>query len=307
MKEEFYYKSADGLTQIHGIKWIPEGEIKGILQISHGMLEHVERYDEFARAMMARGILVAGNDHLGHGSSLISEENRGFFSEKEGNKTVLSDIHKLRGLLEEEYKDIPYFLLGHSMGSFLVRQYISTYGKGINGVIVVGTGQQPYIILRIGYWITKLIGHFKGYRYRSKLVNYLAIGTYNNHFKPNRTGVDWLSRDEEIVDAYIKDKRIDFIFTLNAYSNMFSGMLGLYNKKELDKIPKHLPILLLSGEKDPVGSFGKDIKKIDRQYKSFGIANISYKLYEDHRHEILNELDREIVYNDIIVFVNKHM
>ncbi len=303
MKQEFYYKSADNITQVHVIKWVPEGKIRGILQVSHGMLEHIERYDEFASFMSANGILVAGNDHLGHGSSLISEQNRGFFSENEGNKTILSDIHNLRCLLREEYKEIPYFLLGHSMGSFLVRQYITLYGKSIDGVIIVGTGQQPYALVKMGLMLTKLISLFKGNRYRSKLVNYLAIGSYNNHFKPNRTAVDWLSRDEKVVDAYIRDKRIDFIFTLNAYTNMFAGMLELYDSKKLDKIPKDLPVLFLSGEKDPVGNFGKDIVKVYQQYKKVGILDVSYKLYKENRHEILNEFDKEIVYNEIIKWV----
>lgn len=303
MREEFYYKSSDKETQIHVMKWVPEGEIKGVLQISHGMLEHIERYDEFASFMTANGILVAGNDHLGHGTSLVHEENRGFFSELDGNKIVLSDIHKLRDLLKEQYPDLPYFLFGHSMGSFLVRQYITTYGKGIDGVIIVGTGQQPFALVKMGLLLTKLIAHFKGYKYRSKFVNHLAIGSYNTHFKPNRTGVDWLSRDEKVVDTYIKDKRIDFIFTLNAYSNMFAGMLELYDNKKLDKIPKQLPVLFLSGRRDPVGNFGKDIKKIFKHYKTLGIVDVSYELYKDDRHEILNELDREIVYNDIIKWV----
>lgn len=307
MKEEFSFGSADNITQLHGIKWIPEGKIKGIIQISHGMLEHIDRYDEFASFMSSRGILVVGHDHLGHGSSLLSEEKRGYFSEKEGNKTVLRDIHSLRLKIEEEYPGVPYFLMGHSMGSFLVRQYITTYGKGIKGLFIVGTGHQPYSLVQMGLLISKVIAAFKGEQYRSKFVNSLAIGSNNNYFKPSRTAVDWLSRDEKIVDTYINDKRNDFIFTLNAYLNMFSGMLELYNMKNLKKIPKDLPVIFMSGDKDPVGNFGKDIKKLVKQYQALGISDVSYKLYKDDRHEILNELDRDIVYNDMIRFVKKHL
>ncbi len=306
-KVEFYYDSADMTTKIHAIKWVPDIEIKCILQIAHGMLEHIDRYDEFANAMADLGIVVSGNDHLGHGSSLINEESRGFFSEKEGNKVVIDDINKLNNILKEQYPDVPYFILGHSMGSFLVRQYITIYNSGINGVIIVGTGHQPYALLKIGLIITKLIATFKGWRYRSKFVNNLAIGNNNKKFQPSRTNVDWLSRDEKIVDEYIKDKRINFIFTLNSYYNMFKGILTLYDDDNLKKMFKDLPIILLSGDKDPVGNFGKDIVMLYNKYKKLGIKDVSYVLYNEDRHEILNELDREIVYKDIGDWILSHI
>jgi alpha-beta hydrolase superfamily lysophospholipase len=267
-KVEFYYDSADLITKIHAIKWVPDGEIKCILQIAHGMLEHIERYDEFANAMADLGIVVSGNDHLGHGSSLINEECRGFFSEGDGNKVVIDDMNKLNTILKEEYPNVPYFILGHSMGSFLVRQYITIYNSGINGAIIVGTGHQPYALLKTGLIITKLIATFKGWRYRSKFVNNLAIGNNNKKFQPSRTNVDWLSRDKKIVDEYIKDKKIKFIFTLNSYYNMFKGMLTLYDDNNLKKMLKDLPIILLSGDQDPVGNFGKDIVILYDKYKT---------------------------------------
>lgn len=306
-KVEFYYDSADMITKIHAIKWIPNGEIRCILQIAHGMLEHIDRYDEFAIAMGKLGIVVFGNDHLGHGTSLINEESRGFFSESDGNKTVIEDIHKLSNILKEEYSNAPYFILGHSMGSFLVRQYITIYNKGIDGAIIVGTGHQPYSLLKFGLVITKIIANFKGWRYRSKLVNNLAFGNNNKKFEPSRTNVDWLSRDEKIVDEYKSDKKINFIFTLNSYYNMFKGMLCLYDNKNLEKMSKTMPIILLSGEQDPVGNFGKDIIKLHEKYKKLGINDASYKLYKDDRHEILNELDREIVYKDIENWIVNHI
>lgn len=298
-KEEFYYDSADKKTKIHAIKWVPEVKIKAVLQITHGMLEHIDRYNEFANALAAKGILVAGNDHLGHGSSLLTENDRGFFSECEGNKVVIEDIHKLMELIKKQHGDVPYFLLGHSMGSFLIRQYITIYNQGIDGAIIVGTGHQPYALLKSGLLITKIIAAFKGWRYRSKFVNNLAIGNNNKHFEPSRTNVDWLSKDEIIVDAYKNDKRINFIFTLNSYYNMFKGMICLYDNNNLKKMPKELPIIFLSGEQDPVGNFGKDVVKLHNNFKNLGMKDVSFKLYKDDRHEIINELDRETVYRDI--------
>jgi alpha-beta hydrolase superfamily lysophospholipase len=298
-KEEFYYDSSDKLTKIHGIKWIPDGEVKGILQISHGMLEHMDRYHEFASYLAAKGILVAGNDHLGHGYSLRSEEDRGYFCRDNGNKTVIEDMHKLNLILKNEYKDIPCFFLGHSMGSFLLRQYITIYNEKLDGVIIMGTGNQTYALLKAGIIITRLIALFKGWRYRSSFVNKLAIGNNNIKFDPARTSVDWLSKDNNKVDDYIADKKIDFVFTLNAYYNMFKGMESLYKESNLQNMDKELPVIFMSGAKDPVGNFGKDVKNVYEDFKVMGMKYLDIKIYDDDRHEVLNEIDRETVYRDI--------
>ncbi len=298
-KEEFYYDSSDKFTKIHGLKWIPDGEVKGILQISHGMLEHMDRYHEFASYLAEKGILVAGNDHLGHGYSLHNEENRGYFCSDNGYKTVIEDMHKLSQILKTEYKNTPYFFLGHSMGSFLLRQYITIYNEELHGAIIMGTGNQPYALLKAGIIITRLIALFKGWRYRSSFVNKLAIGNNNKKFEPARTNVDWLSKDENKVDEYIADKKIDFVFTLNAYYDMFKGMEQLYKKTNLHNMNKELPVIFLSGAKDPVGNFGKDVKKVYEDFKDIGMNNLDIIIYDDDRHEILNETDRETVYRDI--------
>lgn len=303
LKEEFYYDSADKKTKIHAIKWIPEIEIRAVLQIAHGMLEHIDRYDYFARFMAGQGLLVAGNDHLGHGASVLREEDRGFFSEGDGNMTVIKDIRKLREILKEEYNDLPYFILGHSMGSFLVRQYISIY-HDLNGALIIGTGYQPYAAVKSGLIISRLMAVFRGWRFRSRFINKLAIGGNNTYFEPARTKSDWLSRDEEAVDAYIEDKRIDFIFTLNAFYYMFKGILYSYDKGYMDKIPKNLPLILLAGNKDPVGNFGKDVEKLYYIYKR-KLTDVTMKLYRDNRHEILNELDRETIYEDILSWIQE--
>lgn len=298
-KEELYYDSSDKLTKIHGMKWVPDGEIKAILQISHGMLEHMGRYDEFATYLAHKGILVAGNDHLGHGYSLQSEEDRGYFCRDNGNEAVIKDMHALYKILTNEYRDVPYFFLGHSMGSFLLRQYITIYKDNLNGAIIMGTGNQPYALLKSGIVVTKLIALFKGWRYRSAFVDKLAIGNNNKKFEPARTRADWLSKDEVKVDQYIADKKIDFVFTLNAYYNMFKGMESLYSKSNPYNMNKDLPVIFMSGANDPIGNFSKDVKKVYEDFKAIGMKNIDIKIYDDDRHEILNETDRGAVYRDI--------
>lgn len=304
-RSEFYYDSSDGKTKIHAIKWIPENEIKAVMQISHGMLEHIERYEEFAEYMADHGVLVTGNDHIGHGNSVLGEEYRGYFGEEDGNMVLIKDMHALMGIIKDQYPDKPYFILGHSMGSFLTRQFITLYGNEIDGTVISGTGQQPLGVIKFGMLVTKLIALFKGWNYRSKFVNFLALGGNNNKFKPARTKFDWLTRDDDIVDDYISDSRINFIFTLNGFYNMFNGMLRMNEQEKLEQIPKDLPLTFISGENDPVGRFGKDVIKVFNLYKNLKLSNISMKLYKGDRHEVLNELDREQIFEEILIWFDE--
>lgn len=302
--EEFCFNSSNGKTKIHVVRWIPQNEKKAILQISHGMLEHINRYEEFAKYLCEHGIIVVGNDHLGHGSSVISEDDRGYFDEADGNMVLIEDMHILMTMTKNEYPDLPYFILGHSMGSFLTRQFITIYGNEIDGAIISGTGQQPLMVIKFGIFITKLIAYIKGWSYRSNFVNFLALGGNNDKFKPARTKFDWLTRDDDIVDNYISDKRINFIFTLNGFYNMFISIIRMNDQIKLKQIPKMLPLIFLSGKMDPVGNFSKDVYKAFELYKNLGMENVDIKIYNEHRHEILNELDREQVYEDILIWMS---
>lgn len=305
-KEDLFYDSRDNRTKIHAICWIPESApIRGILQIAHGMMEYIDRYDDFARNLSEAGYVVAGNDHLGHGDSVSKEEDRGFFCDKGGDRILIEDMHELMNIMKKRYPSVPYFMLGHSMGSFLVRRYITIYGKEIQGAVIVGTGCQPYILVKTGELLTGLIASVKGWRYRSRFINNLAIGGYNRRFEPVKTPFDWLTRDERVVEAYRKDPRTDFIFTLNAYYHMFRGMSQLYRKKNLERMPKDLPVIFLSGDEDPVGDFGKGVLRAYESFRKSGMKNVSIKLYKGSRHEIINELDRETVYKDITEWMNQ--
>lgn len=304
-KQDFFYDSSDKITKIYGKKWIPEGEIKAIIQISHGMVEHIERYDEFAVFLAKNGYLVCGNDHLGHGKSVINNEKLGYFAVKDGNKCVIEDIHTLRTMMQEEYRDLPYFILGHSMGSFLLRQYIGIYGEGLLGAIIMGTGENPAALLNFGKAVCRVIRVFKGENYRSSFINNLVIGSNNKHFAPVRTRGDWLSRDEAKVDEYCADPLCDFVFTENAFYNMFDGMIKLSKSEHLKRIPKNISLYILSGEEDLVGAKGKGPKLVFQKLKAVGVKNVELKLYPGARHEILNEINRQEVFEDIRVWLEK--
>ena len=303
MKNEFYYLSADQKTRIHAIEWIPQGDIRAVLQICHGMCEFIGRYEEFAHFLCEQGYLVTGNDHLGHGASITDEEDRGYFAEPDGNACVLADIHTLRTLTQEKYPHVPYFLLGHSMGSFLARQYICRHGAGLSGAIIMGTGSQPGMILNLGIFLCRLSALFHGSRYRSHFINNLAFGGYNKKFEPARTPSDWLTKDAAIIDSYISHPSCTFIFTVNAYQSMFRSIRSAQDGSQIAHIPKALPILVVSGTDDPVGNFGRGVRQVYDAYRSAGIQDVSISLYDGDRHEILNETDREQVYQDLLAWM----
>lgn len=294
MKHEFYYLSKNGTTQIHAIEWIPEGKVTAVVQMCHGMSEHIDRYDAFAQFLAEHGIYAVGHDHLGHGKSVSSSELRGFFDEKNGNDFVIGDIHELRTRTQKKYAGVPYFMLGHSMGSFLLRQYLGSYSDNLAGAIIVGTGEQPSVILAAGKLLCKLLAVFKGWTYRSPLLYAMSIGAYEKEF-----GKAWLARNEENVKAYREDPLCGFVFTLNAYYHMFDGMAKMNTNEHAGKIPKKLPLLFAAGEKDPVGDYGKGVKIVFERYQKHGAEDAMLKLYSEDIHEILNEVDRDKVYQDI--------
>ena len=304
-KEEFYFDSNDGLTKIRALKFIPDGEVKAILQISHGMVEFIDRYEGFANYLCEKGFLVVGNDHLGHGGSVNSKEDWGYFAKKDGYRIVLDDILKLLNIVKKDYPNKKYYLLGHSMGSFLARLFLIEYGNELDGAIIMGTGQQSKGTLVAGKALTKLISLFKGEKYRSSFINNMALGSYNKKFEPSTTHCDWLTKDEKIVNWYYNEPRCQFVFTLNGYYNLFSLIEQIIDEKNLEKMPKDLPVLIVSGEDDTVGNFGKDPKAVYEAFKSIGMKNIDLKLYPNDRHEILNETDKALVYEDIYNWLKK--
>lgn len=308
MRDEFYFPSKDGNTEIHTIEWKPEGEVRAVLQICHGMVEYIRRYDEFAQFLCGEGYYVVGNDHLGHGKSIQAKSEYGFFNEKYGNACVLGDMHTLRQRTEKKYPGVPYFMLGHSMGSSLLRQYIQMYGNGLSGAVLMGTvADHKKVALLFGKRLCRVMAAFRGWHYRSKMVDNLVLGAYNKKFKPARTRADWITSDNENLDMYVADPLCSFMSTVNAYYNVFSGMIGIQRKESVYMIPKGLPVLFVSGADDPVGEFGKGVRKIYEKYRAAGIRDVTLRLYTGDRHEILNETDRDQVYKDLLGWFEKHI
>ena len=304
-KKNIYYPSTDGKTQIHAIVWEPDGEPKAILQIIHGMVEFIDRYDDFAKFLNKHGFLVAGEDHLGHGESVQSDEYHGYFGE-EGNAHVIADIHHLRELLQKEYPNTPYLMLGHSMGSFLIRQYITengcAYAEGLKGVIVMGTAWQPAPVLAMGKLMAKLLGTKKVGK-SAELIDKMSFGSYLKRIENPKTISDWLTKDEKIVEWYRNEPWCTFHFSPNAYYNMFLGMQKAHDIERMKKLPEGLPILFCAGAEDPVGNWGEGVRKAFMVYTENTPCEVSIKLYDGDRHEILNELDKEQVYADMLEFL----
>ena len=291
--------SHDGKTKLHGVTWEPEGEARAVVQIVHGMIEYIERYDGFASYLAERGYFVIGHDHLGHGESAASQDDWGFFEEENGNRVLLEDIHQVRRRAQERYPDAPYILLGHSMGSFLVRQYLCIKGEGICEAVILGTGNMPAALLRFGMFVTSTMAAVTGWRFRSRLVKLMVFGSYNKGIVPHRTAFDWISRDEAVVDTYRSESKTSFDFTLNGYYNLFYSMLWLKKEEHLRRMRKDLPVLFASGTADPVGSYGKGVEAAAESFRAHGVTHVDVKLYPADRHEILNELDRQQVYEDL--------
>ncbi|MCR5321482.1 MAG: lysophospholipase [Lachnospiraceae bacterium] len=307
-KEYINFDSRDGKTQIAAVRWIPDGEVKGILQIVHGMAEYVERYEDFARFLTEKGILVTGDDHLGHGRTVTENGAlQGYFCEKDPATVVVRDIHRLKKLTQEAYPGKPYFLLGHSMGSFIARNYLIRYGKGIDGAIIMGTGMQPKGLVAAGKCMAGLLRLFQGSKKESKLLDNMSFGTYLDHIPNHETQFDWLSRNKENVQKYIEDPMCGFLFTINGFQTLLELVNRLHDKDNLLVMPRTLPIFFVAGAEDPVGEYGKAVERVYQSFLDIGMTDVAMKLYENDRHEILNEVDKETVYEDLYQWITEKM
>lgn len=299
-KQEFYFDSRDREHKIHAVRWIPEEERPVcVVQIVHGMAEYIDRYDEFASYLAGKGILVVGDDHLGHGKSVGQGEPYGYFCREDAPTVLVRDEHRLKKMTQEQYPNIPYIILGHSMGSFITRNYLLRYGSGINGAVIVGTGMQSKLTLVFARMLAGIQRIFCGPRHVSELLNVAAFGSYNKKIQPHKTIFDWLSRNEDNVKRYKEDPLCGFTFTINGFQTLFQLIWNLHDEKKLQEMPKKLPVLFLSGQEDPVGDYGRSVQQVYQSFLRAGMENVQIKLYPEDRHEILNEVDREDVYGDI--------
>lgn len=308
IKEEFYFDSRDGESRIHAVRYTPDdGRVKGIVQIVHGMAEYVERYENLAEFLTARGILVTGEDHLGHGKSVAEGGTYGYFCEQDPATVVVRDVHRLKKITEESYPEVPYVILGHSMGSFITRNYLCRYGKGVDGAVIVGTGMQSGGLILCSKAMAGIQKLFCGSKHISRFIDKAAFGGYNKRIDAPRTSSDWLSRNPENVDRYIADGLCGFTFTVNGFQTLFELIRRLQKQENLEKVPQNLPILMVSGAEDPVGDYGKGVRKACDSLKKAGVKNITVKLYENDRHELLNEEDGEQAMEDIYQWIRREI
>lgn len=288
-RDEFDYPSADGKTKIHAVEWLPDGEPKAILQIAHGVTEYILRYEEFAKFLTEKGIVVVGNDHLGHGTSIAEGAERMYFGPEGSWNWVVEDIKKCLEITKNKFPNIPYCLLGFSLGSFLARTYLIKYPGSLNGAIIMGTGQLPSFQISIAKFMVNSEAKKVGESHTSPTIQKLSYETYNKYFAPNRTKYDWLCSSTTSLDEYIKDPMRGEDFTAGLFRELLNGMAFTAKQSNIEKIDKNIPILFLSGDKDPVGEQGKGVIKAYDCFKKAGIKDVKMKLYPGLRHDILRE------------------
>lgn len=291
---------------LHGFRCVPDEPVRAVVQLSHGMVEFIDRYKPLAEYLAAHGILVTGHDHLGHGGSIRTKEDYGYFAQPDGNRAVLDDLYAMTQQTKALYPGVPYFLLGHSMGSFYARQYLCEHGSELSGAIIMGTGFQPKFLVQTAKALCRFLSVFLGWHHRSKLVANLSFLGYNKGLE-GRTTSDWLNRDTAEVDKYLADERCTFTFTLNAYYSMFSGILRLHDPVFLAQMPKDIPLLFLAGDADPVGEQGKGVQRAIQSLQAAGVQNIRSKLYPGARHELLMEINRQEVFADILGWLEQQL
>ena len=303
---EFLVPSKDGAHQCHASLWTPDAPPRAVVQIVHGVAEYAGRYDHFAHYLAQNGFAVCGEDHLGHGKT-VTDGKYGYFGKKDGWSLVTSDVRQLRVLMGEKFPSVPYFLLGHSMGSFLARTYLCKYPGTVDGCILSGTGQEKPALVAAGRAVASAICALRGPETVSPLVDKLSLGAYNKQFAPNRTTADWICRDEAVVDAYLKDPFCTFKPTAGMFRDMMAGLQYIASEEGLANMDPRTPVYLFSGGQDPVGSNGEGVKTVYGFFQAHGTADLTMKLYPGGRHEMLNEINKGEVYADVLAWLEKHI
>lgn len=299
--KEFSFSSHTGVCQIYARAWIPENP-KAVIQLHHGMAEHSERYAEFARYLNKNNYVVFIHDMANHGKSNQRIEDSEYFGDKNGWQALAEDMKEVYNIAKREFPGYDHFIFGHSMGSFIARYFLIKYVIDIHGAVLCGTGgKNPFAPLLTG--TASLTGRLRGTKYRSKLIDSLVFGSYNNRFQ-KRTKFDWLSRNIHNVDRYLEDERCGRLFTCAAFGDLAQLLIRVNKKEWYDAVPEDLPVFLIAGEMDPVGNYAKGVREVYEGLKSRQ-KKVDIKLYENDRHEILNESDREVVFRDIVGWLDR--
>ncbi|MDR3314429.1 MAG: alpha/beta hydrolase [Oscillospiraceae bacterium] len=306
-KKQGTFPSSSGIATIHYRVWSPVEAPRAAVQIVHGMAEYAGRYEDFARALCAEGFAVWAMDLLGHGDS-ATEDERGYFGPEDGWQKLRRDIKTLTNRMRESYPpEVPIFLFGHSMGSFLARAYAERYSDDLAGAIFCGTSG-PNPAATAGVLMTRLVIAVKGKEHRSPLLNSVAFGYYNDKYpgKP-RTPFDWLNSDPAEVDRYIADARCGFLFTAAGYLDLMQLLKSVNRRAWFQSLPHQFPMLLIAGEQDPVGAFGKGVQLVARQLRDAGKKKTACHIFPGMRHEILLEPDRQQVYDVVIAWLHQNI
>ncbi len=299
------YKTIDKQT-IFYYKWPSNKNIplKGIVQISHGVGEHAGRYQSFAKKLQKEGYEVYANDHRIHGKSAKSDAFLGFYDGDDYFSDAIDDMRQLAKIIKKEHPKKKIILFGHSMGSLLSREYVTKYGEDLEALILSGTASFMKGLGSIGLFSAKILGKLNGKHRSNELLKNLFFTQFNKKFKPNRTNVDWISSDEDQVDLFELDPLRIEDFSLSVFLDILKGSKKINQVSTFENTPKKLPIFIFSGDNDPVGEMGKGVKKVSKGYKNAGIKNLTLKLYKGGRHEMLNEVNRKEVEQDVINWLN---
>lgn len=300
---EFTFPSCDGVHAVHAALWTPDRPPRAVVQVVHGVSEHMARYDGFSRFLAGQGFVVVGGDHLGHGKTASDPREFGYLGGKDGWKHVAGDLRALRELAGARYPGLPYFLLGHSMGSFLVRLYLIQWPGTVSGAILSGTGQEPPALVAFGRLLAGLEALRLGPQGQSALLVRLSLGSYNRRLLPARTRADWISRDAAVVDAYVADPFCSFYPTVSMYRSMMEGLAYIARGEQLGRMDPATPVYLFSGEEDPVGQYGAGVRKVWGFFRRAGCRDLTLRLYPGGRHEMLNETNRQQVYEDVLTWL----
>ncbi|MBR2895189.1 MAG: lysophospholipase [Oscillospiraceae bacterium] len=301
VRSEYFFTSSDGSTLIHVNQWTPlNRRILGVVQIAHGVAEYGARYAPFAEYLCKHGFVVVANDHLGHGLSRIKDRPMVYLGDEDGWTHVVNDMESIRHRTEKVFRGKPYFLFGHSMGSFLARTHLIQYPGVLDGCILCGTGHMAVPVITGGKLLADREIRRLGRIAYSELADQLAFGAYNKRFAPNRTAFDWVSLNPENVDAYISDPWCGGKTTLGLFRDMMGGLGFITKQSNMNQMDHELPVLFIAGDCDPVGDMGKGVHKAYDCFKKAGLRDVSIKLYHGLRHEILNEKTNQYVYRDVL-------
>lgn len=302
------FKSFDE-KQLHLVNWKPEQntKIKGVLQIVHGMAEHILRYEKLAELFCQNGFVVYGHDQRGHGKSLGKDDVVGFIAEENGWEVYLRDVHAVNQYIQKENQDIPIFIMGHSMGAIIVSAYRQKYDNhAVKGYILSALAFEQGLLSNLGIGVASIQKLFKGKISKANLHNSLSFGAFNKPFKPNRTVYDWLSRDEHEVDKYIADNACGAVFTVQFFNDLLHGLKGIYQKENLERINNTIPVLFFAGTEDPVSGGPKKFNQTKMILEKY-TEDVRAMLYEGGRHEMLNETNRGEVMEDVLNWVKSKL